>query len=209
MMTRDLPISFHRTNHQPLDYNELFQSTKDLFDYIENGPVYVGQRVVLFYNDFEQIIEMRQGPNNLIVPVIVNPAGIETIFNTTKKENDVYALVYYYAGGKAFTDKIVDATRLTDPWAWSMLPQANLLAFSNDTINYCLDVDGESHFFSQLNFALDGNDTDLDFIKSSGNDNGFYATDLDGIYILTRKQSNDHIIKLWVECNEYYQAIGV
>ena len=96
---KDLPIGFHRVNNTPLDDSGIRLSIEDLYDYINNGTAYYGQRLVVEYDDkYSQDIVIRKNSDGKLVPLILNwPNSLEI---TTKTFNgDRYVLIYYYNGG--------------------------------------------------------------------------------------------------------------
>ena len=127
---KDIPIGFHRVNQMPLDDSEIINGNEALFNYIQSGSAYNGQRIIILYENYQQPITLKVVGSS-IIPVLVMPSGWELI---TKKYGDkTYALVYYYNKGAVFSSSN-EIIRLTDPFAWSMLPQASILANSDSSI---------------------------------------------------------------------------
>lgn len=212
---RDTPVGFHRVNKMPLDDGEVFDNTTDLFTYVHSGAAYDGQRCIVKLPYYEQPVILKKGRGSILVPILETPPGYEWI--TKKYNDDYYAMIYYYNGGAVFNNK-KQQVRLIDGLAWSYLPQAGIIAGSDVNITYMLEYvenGGEEHVstFVQANFCtnevpLTGS-TAINRISSNSSSKGFFTTNKDDLVIMPKKQSDDMIVRLWVKCNEYNDAIGL
>lgn len=210
---RDTPVGFHRVNKMPLDDREVFDNTADLLTYIRSGAAYQGQRCLVKLPYYEQPVILKKGKGSVLMPIIETPPGYEWV--TKEYNNDKYALIYYYNGGAPFGN-VNQQVRLTDGLAWSFLPQAGLIAGTEENINYMLEYfDTEEHIFTfvQANFCTSEvalpSSTAINRISSKSNNNGFFTTSDDDIVIMPRRVDNDRIVRLWVKCNDYNAAIGL
>ncbi len=210
---RDTPTGIHRLNKMPFDDKEIFESITDLFTYINNGAAYQGQKCLVKLPYFEQDVILKQGRGSKLVPVFNMPSGYSWI--TQKRDNDLYALIYYYNGGSVFTNKN-EQVRITDSFAWGLLPHAGLIAGSDTNIPYLLEYnDGTEHSttFTQANFctqsvAIPTGATAINRISSTENSKCFFPTANENIMIMPKIESNI-IVRLWVKCNDYDAALGV
>ena len=211
---RDTVTGFHRLNKMPLDDKEIFENVKDLLTYISSGTAYHGQRCVVKFPYFDQEVTLSKGRGDVLVPVFKMPAGYEWI--TTKNGSDIYALIYYYNGGSLFTDKN-QQVRLTDSFAWGLLPHASLLACSDTNIKYLLEYHDDTgehgpYTFTQANFCTNtvavGIGNNINRISSESNADFIFPTPNSAIGIMPKTASNT-TIRLWVKCNEYDAALGV
>ena len=203
---KDIPIGFHRVNQMPLDDSEIINGNEALFNYIQSGSAYNGQRIIILYENYQQPITLKVVGSS-IIPVLVMPSGWELI---TKKYGDkTYALVYYYNKGAVFSSSN-EIIRLTDPFAWSMLPQASILANSDSSIEYMLEIDHQAIYeitqpnFTSYNIPLPVDAIYINKISSEQSDNGLYTTYDPNITIMTKVPS-DKLIELWVKCNDAYE----
>ena len=48
---KDIPIGFHRVNRMPLDDSEIINGNEALFNYIQSGSAYNGQRIIILYEN--------------------------------------------------------------------------------------------------------------------------------------------------------------
>ena len=213
---KDLPIGFHRVNNTPLDDSGIRLSIEDLYDYINNGTAYYGQRLVVEYDDkYSQDIVIRKNSDGKLVPLILNwPNSLEI---TTKTFNgDRYVLIYYYNGGRLY-DNETDYLRIDDCLAWSILPMAGIIAGRDTNIDYLLETyfrgDVQYNIFSQNNICF--YDGDIEFVEDSINgildySNSNYWMPTSNLLIgLMPRVINTRPTKLWVKDNGYCDMIGV
>ena len=208
---KDTPVGFHRLNKMPLDDKEIFLSTSDLFEYIKSGTAYHGQRILLKYDNYDQEIILKKSKGDKLIPIMILPNGYEAIIKDFS--NYKYMLISYFNNGTLYNNKEKDSIRFIDSFAWCMLPQANLIANSDDTITYMLEVDDDQRvIFTSKNFALESvplNISDsINGVSSLSSTRGFFITN-DPFICLLPIVENNHIIKLWVRCDDYYNAMGV
>ena len=224
---RDTPVGFHRLNKMPLDDREVFDNISDFLEYVESGTPYVGQRCVVRFANYEQPVIFKQGRQNSNtdnpIPVLELPTGYEHI---CKFYNDNhYVMVYYYNGGRTF-DLLMDQVRFTDSFAWSMLPQASIVAGTDTDIDYLLEyyddlAEGgpieKSYTFRQPNFChheleLPSN-VAVNRISSISNNDAFFTTADPDIVIMPKRVNNwiinKCVTRLWVKANDYYTALGL
>ena len=205
---RDLPVGFHRVNRTPLDSTTLINGNAELFQHINFGTAYHGQHILVSYGNYDQPVILKKGKTDKLIPIMSMPSGYEII---TKTYNDsIYALVYYYNGGTLFTNAN-QTVRLNDSFAWSLLPQASLFANSDIDIDYILEANDGLYLFNQANFTsntvnLLGSST-ISGISSSPSFEGFYYTNDPSIVIMPKVETNT-IVKLWVKCDDYFNALG-
>ena len=129
MTYRDTPVGFHRLYKAPLDNSEILANNAELLEYCSSGSAYAGQRVTVNYGNFCQEFILK-GTNDRPTPIIVNTPANDFIY---KIENGLpYVLVYYYNGGSAFTNGKDSAIKFDDPFAYSQLVFADILANSTN-----------------------------------------------------------------------------
>ena len=204
---RDIPVGFHRVNRTPLDDSEIINGNANLFSYIESGTAYHGQKIIIRYDNYDQPVMLKKGRGTKLIPIMIMPSGYE--FITKVYNGSTYALVYYYNGGSLFTN-VNQNVRLSDSFAWSLLPQASLFANSDTSINYLLEVDNDKYTFTQANFATNTvslSGATINKIASTATSVGYYPTGNSAVVIMPRTASSK-IVKLWVKCTDYLNALG-
>ena len=193
MIYRDTPVGFHRLNPGPLDDQEVFSSNADLLDYCKNRTGYHGQRVLLKYGYYDQQCVLKKGKGDVLVPVMELPPGIELIFKTFN--NKKYVLVFYYNDDTSAVPSNTSDLYVcfTKPYYFAMLPQCSLFANSDTSINYRIEVNDE------VITATQGNPLNTSSTPSAR-----------AIYDRVRENLRDNtIVRLWVQCDDYYNAVGV
>ena len=193
MVYRDTPVGFHRLNPGPLDDQEIFTSNADLLDYLKNRTGYHGQRVLLKYGFYDQQCVFKKGKGNTLVPVLELPPGTELIFKLYNNKH--YVLVWYFNDDTGAIpgnrqDKMICFGK---PYYFSMLPQCSLFANTNDNINYLLEVNDEVTPLTQGNPMDVVSSESLRSVMDRGLEN----------------MTSGNIVRLWVECDDYYKAVGV
>lgn len=215
---RDTPVGIHRLNKMPYDDQEVFYGVRSLLEYIKSGTAYVGQTcIVRILSDqnkpdstyYEQKVTLKQGDGNKIIPVLELFPGYEFIHKNLN--NHEYGLVYYYNGGKKFSN-IKENIRSEDSLAWAMLPQASLIAGSDEKIDYLLETETYQYEFIQPNFVSNeviiASGGVVAGIGSRATNKAYYPTSNGSIYIMPKKKE-DILIKLWVQCDDYIKALEV
>ena len=205
---KDIPVGFHRVNKTPLDDTELINGNAALFQHINFGTGYHGQHIIVRYDNYDQSEKNKKGKGDKLMPIMDMPSGYELI--TKKYNDDIYAMVYYYNGGSPFTD-ISQNIRLSDSFAWSLLPQASLLANSDTDIDYLIEADNNNYLFTQANFITNtvslSSAIIIDRISSISDSNGYYPTSNSSVMIMPKSRSTKGV-KLWVKCTDYFNAMG-
>lgn len=211
---RDTPVGIHRLNKMPYDDTEIFNNIPDLFYYINNGAAYEGQKCIVKLPYYEQDIILKKGRGSKLVPVFDIPTGMEWI---TKTYNDrLYAMIYYNNGGSPFSN-INEQVRLTDSFAWSLLPHAGLIAGSDTSITYLLETYSESegekaYTFTQANFCTQPvsvpSGSAVNGIGSTENAHAYFPTPNSGVMIMPKARTS-LIVRLWVNCADFDAALGV
>jgi len=193
MIYRDTPVGFHRLNPGGLDDREVFASNEALFYYINNETAYHGQRVLVKYDCYDQNITLKKGTSGKLIPIMEMPTGYEFISKVVNGK--IYGLVFY------FNDTDIPALDSNDYkicfdkcFFFSMMHQAGLLANSDTAINFMLEVNNDD-----AAYLTQGNPVTTKSSESSRS-------------IMDRVKENcraGNIVRLWVECTDYYKAMGV
>jgi len=190
LLYKDTPAGFHRVLDGPLDDHEIFTSNAALLDYCKNGTAYHGQRVLLTYEGlYDQPCIIKKGrQSDYLVPVLDLQSGIELV--TMTEGTDIYGLVCYFNDGNIYTDDKDIMLKLDDIYYFAMLPQAGLLANSDTEITYKFQIKNKPDELLVSGNVFTGN----------------------GVAIMNKIKENliaKNILKVWVRCNNYFNATGV
>ena len=192
LLYKDTPVGFHRVLSGPLDDHEIFTSNEELLEYCKSGTAYNGQRVLLTYNGlFDQPCVIKKGrQSELLIPILELPAGIELI--TTKDEyNNIYALVAFFNDGDIlYSDNKDIMMKLDDFCYFSILALSAILYGSSENIEYKFEYkNGITETVTSGDVTANTAGDIINKVK-------------DNLYVGNR-------FKVWIKCNNYYNAMGV
>lgn len=225
-MSLGIPISYHRLNKIPLDDSEVFTSLRNLMNYCDSGACYDGQRVIVIDNEHGNNIMTQYIIKNNIPIIDMN--GFEPVFKEIEftQGNTTHGLLIYsnIDAKSEWTKKDVfslDYNKL------SLFNQIEIFRKKDNnslSYNFCLEYVSSDrsiyndsyesekwtqqynpYYYNGGDIEPNNSDTiqEMAFIE---NENSYISINIKD-YIIMPKNGDADIINIYVEAEDYYNAI--
>ena len=204
----ETPVSFARVNKIPLDAYEVFSSGAEALDYVQNGPCYPSQEIIINGRYYSSTFLINNSKH--LLPVSVAGYGSqmahalnEFVYKTIS--NHTYLLVYSYKEFAENTQLFTSEAQTEfkdDGFSFNILGISSTLVFDSKTSFYVEKIDSSGNITTK---TFDSTSTPLNNTSSSNifykiNDNTSYYNITDFARICPK-------VKLGYDVNIYMRCV--